>query len=65
LNLFFNGEYYDCVQCENLEYELYSATGNRVDYGRFNSPFKLNKGLPSGFYLLKIENYVFKVLSQP
>jgi hypothetical protein len=61
-NITYDGTNYHCAACENLNFELYSAKGELLDAGRFHSPFKLKSRMVSGFYLLKIENYTFKLI---
>ena len=58
----FDGTNYHCTACENRNFELYSPKGELLDAGRFHSPFKFKSGMVSGFYLLKIENYTFKLI---
>lgn len=58
----FDGVNYYCAACENQDFELYSPKGELQDAGMFHSPFKVKSSMSSGFYLLKIENYVFKLI---
>ena len=63
-SLFFDGEYCHCLKCENKNFQVYSSTGELIDFGRFFSPYKLKQELPIGVYLIKIDNFTVKFLVQ-
>ena len=62
--VFFDGEFCHCLKCDNANFEVYSATGMLIDFGRFVSPYKLKQGLPIGVYLIKIDNFIVKTIVQ-
>jgi hypothetical protein len=61
-SVFFDGKYCHCLKCDNSNFEVYSATGVLVDFGRFVSPYKLKQGLPMGVYLIRIDNFIVKAI---